>query len=57
MCSGHQHDHEPTFDAVVRNWRETDAPFLIKCWMVLKNTLKKLFTLKSCCGNYGEPGC
>lgn len=56
MCSGHDHER-PSASAAVRNWRDSDKPFLVKCWLVVRNNLKKLFTLRDCCGNYGEPGC
>ena len=54
MCSS---PPEPTADAFLRNWRESELPFLPRLWVALRNTARKLFTLQTCCGHYGEPGC
>jgi hypothetical protein len=54
MCST---PREPSADAAVRNWRESDLPFFPRLWVALRNTARKIVTRKSCCGNYGQPGC
>ncbi len=48
----------------VRSWRTTylnfrdyDAPFLVKVRLLWRNTWIKTRTLSLCCGNHGEPGC
>jgi hypothetical protein len=41
----------------LKNWRRSDAPVAVKLGLVIKNNMKKGFTLKDCCGNFGEPGC
>ena len=54
MCSN---PREPTADAFVRNWRESELPLLPRLWVALRNTARKAFNLQTCCGHYGEPGC
>jgi hypothetical protein len=39
------------------NFRDYDAPFLVKVRMAVANNLKKARTRKDCCGNLGQPGC
>ena len=41
----------------ITNWEESDLPFLEKLAVAARNQAKKVATGKSCCGNYGEPGC
>jgi hypothetical protein len=53
MCS----DQMPSPSAFSRNWRGSDVPFWPKLRLALANVWKKIRTGKSCCGNYGEPGC
>ncbi len=60
MCStpdGPRHSARPSADAFTRNWRESEHATPKKMWLVARNTAKKVVTLKSCCGNFGEPGC
>jgi hypothetical protein len=39
------------------NFSTYDAPFPSKVRLALANTLKKVRTRSSCCGNHGQPGC
>jgi hypothetical protein len=39
------------------NWTSYDASFADKLRMAVSNTLIKLRTHQSCCGNHGQPGC
>lgn len=59
MCSDHEPE-SPTTEAVNQareNWRTYDASVPVKVLFVVKNLGKRIFTLHTCCGNYGEPGC
>ncbi len=47
----------PSPEHAVRNWTNSDLPFLAKVGKLVKNNAKKVATLSHCCGNYGEPGC
>jgi hypothetical protein len=47
----------PSFANSITNWRESDAPALVKLRMALANNWRKLRRRRSCCGNDGEPGC
>jgi hypothetical protein len=47
----------PSQSASLRNWRESDLPFWRKLRVAIGNTWIKVRTGKTCCGNYGEPGC
>ena len=40
--------------AFVKNFRDYDAPFLVKVRLGIANNLRK--GVKGCCGNHGEPG-
>jgi len=46
-----------TVSDFIANFRETDAPFVTKVGMAVRNNLIKLRTRKDCCGHLGEPGC
>ena len=48
---------KPSLGNSMRNWRESELPFLRKLRMSVRNNWTKLRTRRSCCGNYGEPGC
>jgi hypothetical protein len=48
---------EESGNALVRNFRDYDAPLRVKVQLALANTWKKVRTRSSCCGNYGMPGC
>jgi hypothetical protein len=48
---------QPSFRALVTNWRTYDAPFATKLRLLLRNNWTKVQTRSDCCGNYGEPGC
>ena len=41
----------------LRNWRESEEPFLRKVSLALRNRRISIVTLKGCCGHPGEPGC
>jgi hypothetical protein len=47
---------KPSARAFRENLR-TEMPFGRKAWLFCRNNLKKLFTMSSCCGHPGEPGC
>ena len=55
--AGGRKRQRPSFGALISNWRETDAPFLMKLRMAARNSWTKLRTRKNCCGHQGEPGC
>jgi hypothetical protein len=57
MCQGHDHEPQPSRAAFFANWASCDASFLAKARMAAANTLIKLRTHQSCCGNHGQPGC
>ena len=40
-----------------RNFRDYDAPFLVKVRLFARNKWTMARTLSMCCGNLGEPGC
>lgn len=40
-----------------QNWRGTDLSLTTKLRLAIRNNAIKARTGKSCCGNYGEPGC
>ena len=42
--------------AALRNWRQP-MPLGRKVRIGVRNTLIKIRTHQTCCGNYGEPGC
>jgi hypothetical protein len=50
-------EEKPSASTAWEIWRESDLPLIEKVAVSTRNQLKKLFTLKSCCGNFGEPGC
>lgn len=50
-------DDDQSLSASLRNWRDSDASFADKLRMSVRNNFTKLRTRKTCCGNYGEPGC
>jgi hypothetical protein len=52
MCAGGTSSE----DAFLANMRQP-MPLGRKIWLTLRNTSRKVFRLKSCCGHPGEPGC
>ena len=52
MCA----DDRPSLDAFRRNLH-TEMPAGRKARLLVRNTARKLFRLKDCCGHPGEPGC
>jgi len=52
MCG----DATPSASAFRRNLR-ADMPIGRKVWLVFRNSARKVFRLRSCCGHAGEPGC
>ncbi len=60
MSQDHHHDDEhvrPNLGSLFNNFRTYDAPFHVKLRLAFRNTLIKIRSGSSCCGNYGEPGC
>jgi hypothetical protein len=57
VSSGSRHQLRYHVASFFSNWRESDAGFLAKVWLTLRNRTKGLVTLKGCCGHLGEPGC
>lgn len=55
MCSS-TNDRQPSPDAFIRNIQKP-IPLARKTAMFVKNGALKVVRLKSCCGNYGQPGC
>ncbi|HVN98111.1 MAG TPA: hypothetical protein VMT62_16925 [Syntrophorhabdaceae bacterium] len=54
-----EHDHHrtrPHARAFFTNL-DTDMPLTRKIWLIFRNNMKKILTLKSCRGHPGEPGC
>lgn len=47
----------PSFREYMDNWRATDASVAAKTGMAARNTLRRLTTRSTCCGNHGQPGC
>ena len=47
----------PSGKSLLTNFSSYDAPLPTKVRLALANTLTKLRTRSSCCGNYGQPGC
>ena len=56
MCDGDGHRDGPSAAAFRENLREP-MPLVRKVRLVVRNTLRKVFTLSECCGHPGEPGC
>jgi len=53
-----QQAQEPGPDAFVRNWSESELPFIPRLCVALHNTARRVLALQTCCcGHYGEPGC
>jgi hypothetical protein len=50
------HETVPSPDAFRRNLA-AEMPIGRKSWLVVSNTARKVFRLRSCCGHPGEPGC
>lgn len=50
------HGARPTPSAFMRNLRQP-MPAGRKFRLVVKNLTLKAVRLRSCCGNFGEPGC
>ncbi len=48
---------EPSPGASWRNFWRSDMPFAKRVAVAMRNNLIKARTRKSCCGNFGEPGC
>jgi hypothetical protein len=48
---------KPGFRNSRTNWRESALPFFTKLGIAMRNNVIKLRTRRSCCGNYGQPGC
>jgi hypothetical protein len=42
---------------VISNWREYDAPAVVKLRMAARNMWRRVVLRQSCCGNHGQPGC
>jgi hypothetical protein len=55
MCSN-PYDRPPSPNAFIRNLQQP-MPFARKVTLLVKNGTLKVVRLKSCCGNYGQPGC
>jgi hypothetical protein len=51
----HGHDH-PDIKAFFTNL-QAPMPLYRKVWLLFRNNLKKIMTMRSCCGHPGEPGC
>lgn len=47
----------PSIRDFFRNFDDYDAPLDKKVRKAVSNNVKKLVTLKDCCGHPGEPGC
>lgn len=47
----------PSGRDLLRNFKDYDAPVEQKVSKAVANNLRKLVTLKDCCGRPGEPGC
>jgi len=52
MCS----DNKPDLRDFLDNLKKP-MPLSKKARLYLRNNLLKIRRLRSCCGNYGEPGC
>ena len=39
------------------NWRVSDASFITKLRLTLRNRTRATFSPEQCCGHAGEPGC
>lgn len=51
------HDHDrPSVGAFFTNMN-APMPLPRKIWLLFRNNLKKIITMRSCCGHPGEPGC
>ncbi|MGH9038665.1 MAG: hypothetical protein ACRDZ3_00365 [Acidimicrobiia bacterium] len=47
----------PSFRDLRKNFDDYDAPLDTRVRKAIVNNLRKLTTLKDCCGHPGEPGC
>jgi hypothetical protein len=47
----------PSLEAVVRNWRNSDAPLWDKIGMTARNLWRRVALRQTCCGHHGQPGC
>lgn len=47
----------PSFRQSLRNFWESDLPFLERCRVAVENNAIKARKRQNCCGNHGEPGC
>jgi hypothetical protein len=55
MCDGHSHEG-PSVSETIQNLRRP-MPLGRKIRLFIRNNWRKIRTGKSCCGNFGEPGC
>ena len=53
----HRHDERPNLRALLGNLRGTGLPWHQALKQVASNFRLKAATRRSCCGNYGQPGC
>ena len=54
MC---EEKSKPSLKAIFSNWNRSNASFLEKIKMLLKNNLRKIKNGETCCGNQGQVGC
>ena len=43
--------------AFFTNWRGSEAPFVTKVAITVKNRTRATFSRAQCCGHPGQPGC
>jgi len=55
MCDGHSREGANVSETI-QNLRQP-MPLGRKARLLIRNNWKKIRTGKSCCGNFGEPGC
>ncbi|MHB8108660.1 MAG: hypothetical protein ACYDHW_01355 [Syntrophorhabdaceae bacterium] len=59
MAKDHNHNHShdrPSARAFLTNLH-VDMPLHRKLWLLIRNNMKKIIVMRSCCGHPGEPGC
>ena len=57
MDGHHHHPHDrPGAGAFLTNL-QVDMPLHRKIWLLFRNNMKKIVTMRNCCGHPGEPGC
>ncbi len=53
----HRHEDRPNLRALVGNLTGAGQPWPKVVVAVASNSLRKILSMRGCCGNHGQPGC